>query len=148
MEAHYISTFSLRDEQKISNMLLSSQAHTCGPNSKQMTLHSRAHCSVSTADSKGPEMSVPFKRKKASSLVLAALAREQIPREMRGNRGHLQGPSLLPLSFSILKCASILNATPPVLNSTGASHLSGRARGTGHSGARTLESDPWLPAHC
>lgn len=88
-------------------------------NSKQMTLHSRAHCWMSTADSKGPEMSVPFKRKKAFSLVLAALAREQIPREMRGNRGHLQGPSLLPLSFSILKCASVLNVTPSVLNSTG-----------------------------
>lgn len=38
MEAHYISAFSLQDKQKISNMLLSSRACTCGL--KQQTNYS------------------------------------------------------------------------------------------------------------
>lgn len=59
---------------------------------------------------------------------------------MTGNRDHLQGPSLLPFSFSILKCASILNIIPSTLNNTDALHLRGsRAHGTRRSGVWTLE---------
>lgn len=61
---------------------------------------------------------------------------------MRGNRDHLQGLRLLPLSFSILKSASVLNTTLSTLNNTGALHLTGgRTYGTRRSGVQTLEPD-------
>lgn len=60
---------------------------------------------------------------------------------MREKRGHLSGPSLLPRSFSILKCASVLNVPLSALSNAGALHLRGRASGTGRSGVHTLEPD-------
>lgn len=112
-------------------------------NSKQTTLHSRAHCRITQPLTvKSPEMSILFKRKKASSIIPTGLVREWIPREMRGNRDHLQGSSLLLFSFSILKCASILNLFPSTLNNTDALHLRGsraHAHGTRRTGVWTLE---------
>lgn len=109
MGAHYIRAFSLQDKQKISNALLSSHARTCGL--KQQTNHSPFKGSLSdntTANNDGAQKR-SFQEKKASSPALTGLAVEWIPREIRGNRGHLQGPFLLPPTFAILKCISILN---------------------------------------
>lgn len=59
---------------------------------------------------------------------------------MRRNKDHLQGLSLLLFSFSILKCASILNLIPSTLNNTDALHLRGsRAHGTRRTGVWTLK---------